>query len=440
MTSPVPSEKTPATTETAIAIEVCELGKVYHPQNTLWNWLAAGNGEKAVGQTKGAVAALSGVSFSVRRGEAFGIIGRNGAGKSTLLQILAGTLKPSSGSFRLHGRVTALLELGSGFNPEFTGRENIYLAGSILGINRAEMDRKIDDIEAFADIGAFINAPAKTYSTGMLMRVAFAVAVAVDPEILIVDEALSVGDILFQQKCSIRLREMLAKGVTLLLVTHDTGSVLSLCQRAIWLDKGKPAFLGDASSCVRAYLTAMGATVGNEVQIAGVESVKGEKGLPTVDPLSLEHCKRSGDGGVAVERVWLQNDKGEATSVFRIGEWCRLTLLLRAKREVRLVSGGCELRNRHGQVLFATGLRVVRQLIDRIPAGGTRLVEMRFKIDLAQGQYTLDVGTGAGEQQDNTWQKLHHVSVLEITTVPEQDVVHGLVKLPYEVASFKVRE
>ena len=174
------------------------------------------------------MAALREVSFEVARGEAFGIIGRNGAGKSTLLQILAGTLQPSTGHCVVRGRVTALLELGSGFNPEFTGRENIYLAGSILGLSRAEMEAKYAEITAFADIGDFIDQPVRTYSTGMMMRVAFAVAIAVDPDVLIIDEALSVGDIVFQQKCAARLRELIDRGVTLLVVTHDLAFVLNL--------------------------------------------------------------------------------------------------------------------------------------------------------------------------------------------------------------------
>ena len=207
--------------------------------------------------------ALRDVSFSVARGEAFGVIGRNGAGKSTLLQILAGTLRPTAGECEVRGRVTALLELGSGFNPEFTGRENIYLAGAILGLAKEEMAAKFDAIVQFADIGAFIEQPVKTYSTGMMMRVAFAVAISVEPDVLIIDEALSVGDILFQQKCSRRLHELIAKGVTLLVVTHDLSFVLSMCQRAIWLDQGRARFLGEAGACVREYVAAMAAISGN---------------------------------------------------------------------------------------------------------------------------------------------------------------------------------
>ncbi|MGH7956142.1 MAG: ABC transporter ATP-binding protein, partial [Opitutaceae bacterium] len=218
------------------AIEVSNLTKVYRPSGSIRHWLARGMGISQGGESlreADSVPALSDVSFVVPRGAAFGVIGRNGAGKSTLLQIIAGTLRPSSGERHVNGRVTALLELGSGFNPEFTGRENIYLAGSILGISRAEMMGKFEEIVRFADIGSFIEQPVKTYSTGMMMRVAFSVAISVEPDVLIIDEALSVGDILFQQKCSRRLHELVAKGVTLLVVTHDLSFVLNMCQRGL---------------------------------------------------------------------------------------------------------------------------------------------------------------------------------------------------------------
>jgi len=420
-------------------VEVLNLGKQYQPGGGLGYWLARsfGMGFRNKGGDIPAVRALDQVSFSVRRGEAFGIIGRNGAGKSTLLQILAGTLQPSEGTAVLHGRVTALLELGSGFNPEFSGRENIYLAGSILGISRSDMDARLPEIEEFADIGDFIHQPVKTYSTGMMMRVAFAVAVAVQPDVLIIDEALSVGDILFQQKCSRRLREMLAKGVTLLVVTHDTAFVLNLCHRALWLDKGRPAFLGDAGSCVREYLTAMAAAAGNQVTLGAASDEIPEGRLPSSPELDLSTCERSGDGGIFIEKAWLQNDAGDFSTVFAMGEWCRVSLLLRARRPLRLASGGCELRNRLGQVVFATGLRATRRLVAEIPEGGARLVVMRFRLELAAAQYSLELGCGAGEQEDNTWQRLPGAAVLEVSADPTQDV-HGIVRLPQEVGVFRV--
>jgi lipopolysaccharide transport system ATP-binding protein len=183
--------------------------------------------------------ALRDVSFSIGRGETVGIMGRNGAGKSTLLQILAGTMNPTSGSVETHGRVAALLELGSGFNPEFTGRENVYFHASVMGLSRQQIDESFDEIASFADIGEFIQQPVKTYSTGMMMRLAFAVQTAIDPSILIVDEALSVGDARFQKKCFDRFRSFREAGKTILLVSHSADAITSMCDRAILLENGR---------------------------------------------------------------------------------------------------------------------------------------------------------------------------------------------------------
>jgi ABC-type polysaccharide/polyol phosphate transport system ATPase subunit len=189
--------------------------------------------------------ALKDISFDVKKGETLGIIGRNGAGKSTLLQILCGTLTPSSGSVEINGRVAALLELGAGFNPEFTGRENVYMNASVLGLCKEEIDTHIDSIIAFADIGEFINQPVKTYSSGMFVRLAFAIAIHVEPSVLIIDEALSVGDIAFQNKCVLKIRELRDKGTTLLFVTHDLSTLQLICDRVMWLHRGEIVMIGD---------------------------------------------------------------------------------------------------------------------------------------------------------------------------------------------------
>jgi ABC-type polysaccharide/polyol phosphate transport system ATPase subunit len=197
--------------------------------------------------------ALRNISFEVKKGETLGIIGRNGAGKSTLLQILCGTLTPSSGSVEINGRVAALLELGAGFNPEFTGRENVYLNASVLGLGNEEIDARFDSIVAFADIGDFINQPVKTYSSGMFVRLAFAVAIHVEPDILIVDEALSVGDIAFQNKCVLKIRELRDKGTTLLFVTHDLSTLQLICDRVAWLHDGETVMIGDPVTVSQEY-------------------------------------------------------------------------------------------------------------------------------------------------------------------------------------------
>lgn len=201
--------------------------------------------------------ALRDINFSIQAGETFCIIGENGSGKSTLLQMVAGILQPSSGEAKITGRVAALLELGSGFNPEFSGRDNVYLNAAILGFSRSEMDLKFAQIEEFAEIGTFIDRPVKTYSSGMSIRLAFAVAIHVDPEILIVDEALAVGDIYFRQRCMRKVHELREQGVTILFVSHDVGDVKAIGDRAMWLDAGRIRELGDPDKVVSKYLAAM---------------------------------------------------------------------------------------------------------------------------------------------------------------------------------------
>ena len=201
--------------------------------------------------------ALRDVSFEIRKGEAVGIIGRNGSGKSTLLQLVCGILKPTSGFVEVNGRISALLELGSGFNPEFTGRENVYFQGAVMGFTKAEMDARFGDIVAFADIGDSLDQPVRTYSTGMYVRLAFSVQIMSAPDILIIDEALSVGDFFFQQKCFSRIRELCEKGVTLLFVSHDTSTVRDLCTRAIYLKNGQLIYTGDTRLALQHYFSEM---------------------------------------------------------------------------------------------------------------------------------------------------------------------------------------
>ncbi|MDP5238453.1 ABC transporter ATP-binding protein [Uliginosibacterium sp. 31-16] len=197
--------------------------------------------------------ALRDVSFEVKKGETVGIVGRNGSGKSTLLQMICGTLNSTHGSIQTNGRIAALLELGSGFNPEFTGCENVYLNGAILGLSRAEIDERFDSIAGFADIGEFIERPVKTYSSGMYVRLAFAVQAMVDPEIFVVDEALAVGDEKFQRKCFARLEELKSEGAAILFVSHSSGSIVELCEKTLLLDHGRRLMFGPAPDAIRAY-------------------------------------------------------------------------------------------------------------------------------------------------------------------------------------------
>jgi ABC-type polysaccharide/polyol phosphate transport system ATPase subunit len=236
-----------------VAIRVSNLGKRYQIYNTPRDRLkqfVAPRMQRLTGQTSKQYFrefwAIKDVSFEVKKGECLGILGRNGSGKSTLLQIIAGTLAPTTGSVSVNGKIAALLELGSGFNPEFTGRENVYMNGAIMGLSRAKIDKRFDAIAAFADIGEFIEQPVKIYSSGMFLRLAFACATAIEPAILIVDEALAVGDGAFVHKCMARIKSLADKGTVLILVTHDIETVKRFCQKGIWLDSGKIKFCGHA--------------------------------------------------------------------------------------------------------------------------------------------------------------------------------------------------
>ncbi len=201
--------------------------------------------------------ALNDVSFSVEQGEVLGIIGKNGCGKSTLLKILAGVLTPTSGAVTVNGNISALLELGGGFNPEFTGLENVYFSSAIMGYTREQVEKNLDNIITFADIGEFIQQPVKMYSSGMYVRLAFAVAINVDPDVLIIDEALAVGDMNFQAKCMTAITRIQEKGATILFVSHDVGSVKSLCSRAVYLEQGRVKLIGKAGDVVERYVQAM---------------------------------------------------------------------------------------------------------------------------------------------------------------------------------------
>lgn len=294
--------------------------------------------------------ALQDVSFEVRRGEAVGIVGRNGAGKSTLLQLIAGTLQPTAGSIEVRGRVAALLELGAGFNPEFTGRENVFLSGAVLGLAHAEMARRFDEIAAFADIGDFIDQPVKTYSSGMMMRLAFAVNTCVDPEVLIVDEALSVGDAPFQAKCFRRLRQLIDKGVSLLFVSHDLGTVRSICSRALWLKNGRAEMWGEAKEVAKHYerycwaeqgvvLTAGDATANSETTAAATAPAAPQDPTtdraspiwsPSVTFLAARERGRLGTGKMVLENVVALRADGSAAMTVDYNEEISLALVCRA--------------------------------------------------------------------------------------------------------------
>jgi lipopolysaccharide transport system ATP-binding protein len=343
--------------------------------------------------------ALHDLTLDVRRGQATGIIGRNGSGKSTLLQLITGILQPTTGTLAVRGRVSALLELGSGFNPEFTGRENVYLNGAIFGLGRTQIDAQFADIAAFADIGEFIDEPVKTYSSGMMMRLAFAVAVSVQPDILIVDEALSVGDVFFQQKCFKRLHEILGRGVTLLFVSHDMEAVRNLCEQVLLLDQGRPVFLGPPDDAVSRYYTLFGrraagpANDGTPAPAAPVDAAAA-KDMLAHNLLPLAKA-RHGDRPLEIVALDFRNEHGAPSLMVEMTRTATLRALIRANEPIADPGVGIDLYDRMNNLVFAAGTRQLRVPVKSMQAGEERIFTFRITCNLQPGQYTF--GFAAGE-------------------------------------------
>ena len=354
--------------------------------------------------------ALHELSFEVRRGESLGIIGRNGSGKSTLLQIIAGTLRPSTGRVEAAGRVAALLELGSGFNVEYTGRENIFLNASILGLTKAETEAKFDDIAAFADIGQFLDQPVKTYSSGMVLRLAFAVSINVEPDILIVDEALAVGDVFFTQKCFQRLREIIDGGTTFLFVSHSMAAVQNLCSRALLLKNGHRIFEGPPEEAAsRYYATVSAPEDADGVDRPAAEGAGTAGGAATHDGLNdlasraeVLRCdilprarSRHGNRRLEVLAANFLNERSEHSMEVAQGRTATIRFLLRANRPVSRASFGLHIYDRMNELVFAAGARNLGGPLKDLAAGEELLADYRVTWSVAAGEYTISVGCSA---------------------------------------------
>jgi lipopolysaccharide transport system ATP-binding protein len=325
--------------------------------------------------------ALRDVSFEVEHGETFCVVGENGSGKSTLLQICAGILAPSTGSAEAHGRVAALLELGSGFNPEFSGRDNVYLNATILGFSRKEVDQRFPHIEAFAEIGDFIRQPVKTYSTGMIIRLAFSVAIHLDPEVLLVDEALSVGDIYFRQRCMRKVQELRSRGITILFVSHATADVKALGDRALWLDKGSVRAVGRTDLVVSKYLAAMAEKDrAYQTQEFSTEEAQRQpppeeviEGIPNVD-------HRFGDGKAEVIGISILDPQGPKLSLLMPLSTVVVRISVRAKANLDRPIVGFMLRNHLGMDFAGTNTARERQDLSPMMAGDVCTVDFYLEL------------------------------------------------------------
>jgi lipopolysaccharide transport system ATP-binding protein len=335
------------------------------------------------------IAALDSVSFEVEAGESVGIIGRNGSGKSTLLQILAGTLEASSGEARVTGRVSALLELGSGFNPEYSGRDNVVLNGLLFGLGKREINRRLDEILAFAEIGDAVERPTKTYSTGMLARLAFAVQVALDPDVLIVDEALSVGDFFFQQKCAAHIRTMQERGVTILFVSHDMGMVRNVCSRAVYLRGGRVAYVGDADRAALLYFQEAGGQAAASAPAMGDTPGEAPAAADKGGFLWQADTLRDAASGPQVVAVDFRNARGEPSLNFRIGERLRVVALVARPQEGFVPA--LTIKNAIGQVVNVSYFDGEHRSLE-----GCEHALFLFDLDLAieAGRYSFQVYLG----------------------------------------------
>jgi lipopolysaccharide transport system ATP-binding protein len=407
--------------------------------------------------------ALSDISFEVRKGECLGIIGLNGSGKSTLLQIIAGTLRPTTGTINVEGRVAALLELGAGFNPEFTGRENVYLNAAVLGLKHEETVEKFPTIQEFADIGDFIDQPVKTYSSGMFVRLAFAVLTQVKPDILIIDEALSVGDFLFQQKCFDCIRDFKKRGCTFLFVSHGMGTVLELCDRAVVLDGGRAIFQGSAKAAVDLYeahslrtrfgisrntfaeaavtTAALAAEKPPEPSLtepaAPQPSPAEEKSSTDISPAESEPMITH--ESVDLIGVRLLDSEAREKKFLKSGEVTLLEIKFHFRRSVRDPHIGFKLRNRLGVVLYETNTYCLRASPGSVSEGETLVCTFRLPVPLVEGEYTITVGLANGGRDradfDEALHFQHDVTHFVITRDWTRPHWNGLIDLEATVAS-----
>jgi lipopolysaccharide transport system ATP-binding protein len=358
--------------------------------------------------------ALSDVSLAVERGEILGIVGPNGSGKSTLLEIVSGILQPTSGRVATEGRVAALLELGAGFNPEFTGRENVFINGEIMGLSRAQIERAFPRIAAFAEIGEFIHRPVKEYSSGMYVRLAFATAIHVEPDILIVDETLAVGDAMFASRCIQKFEELKERGVTVLFVSHDLGLVKRLAHRAVLLLNGRIEAEGSPRDVVNRYV--------------GLVVERRKRPPEEGGEARLASSFRHGDGASEVLKVELLNRDGQPTAVIMTGEPVTVRMAAQFHRDVSDPIVGVLIRNRLGIDVFGTNTRVEGRELGEFKAGERLEVEFRFECLLAQQDYTLTAATQHWDGSSQDWLD----DVLSFRVVDSKGVA-GIASLPTDL-------
>lgn len=439
------------------AIRVNRLGKTYKVFNRPLDRIRQLFTRKTLHES---YVALSDINFEVFKGETVGIIGMNGSGKSTLLQIISGVLTQSEGHVEVNGRIAALLELGAGFNPEFTGRENIYLSGSLLGITKDEIDQKFDQILEFSGIGRYIEQPVKTYSSGMYVRLAFSVAINVNPDILIVDEALAVGDMLFQAKCMHKMRDMISQGVTILFVSHDISTVKGLCSRCLYLKSGKQIQYGDAGRVSERYIAdshvAINEQVGDVVEglsknhETSEATVSKETAMVKDIYISLGRTRESfapgyneyGNGQVDILDLALFDSHHKRAVTLDLGQSFIIQASLKFNEDLPSFAFGYSFRDLKGQMLVGKMTTNASQRYSNVKKGDTYVVEIAGVNPLKEGIYTVSLGVELPIQENVNHLFLAVVenAVVFKSTFPLDDTkrIAAFVDVPVEFSCHKL--
>lgn len=390
--------------------------------------------------------ALKGVDMTVYQGETVGIIGTNGSGKSTILKIITGVLNPSGGSVEVNGRISALLELGAGFNMEYSGIENVYLNGTMMGFSKKEIDAKMDDILSFADIGDYVYQPAKTYSSGMFVRLAFAVAINIEPEILIVDEALSVGDVFFQAKCYHKFDEFKKMGKTILFVSHDLSSISKYCDRVVLLNKGVKLGEGSPKEMIDAYKQVLvgqyplpeesgenlledkeiAEAAGQEAKENGAEASQdaggGQAGNAGAGVLVNPELLEYGNKAAVIEEYKITDEKDRDTGAIIKGQKCTVHMKVRFMKDIEAPIFAFTIKNIKGVEITGTNTMIEKAFLESVKAGSVKYITFTQNLDLQGGEYLLSLGvTGFEKEEFQVYHRLY--DVMNITVVSDKDTV-----------------
>ncbi|MEO9228670.1 MAG: ABC transporter ATP-binding protein [Devosia sp.] len=403
-----------------VALQVQNVGKSFREYGSEWRRFASWFGMRSPNVKDHWV--LRNISFAVHAGEALGIVGQNGAGKSTLLKIITGTLGATEGTVRAQGRVAAILELGMGFDPDLTGRQNSEHVAGLMGLSKAEIRILLPEIEAFAEVGAYFDEPVRTYSSGMQMRVAFSLATASRPDVLIVDEALAVGDAYFVHKCFKRIREFREQGTTLLIVSHDKSAVQTLCDRAVMIDRGRLVADGSPQEVLDLYNAMI-----SEKQNSTVRQTRQEDGTAVTV---------SGTGEALLEKIWLEDVAGNQVEYVGVGDTIDVVIRIRIVSAVAKLVIGYMIRDRLGQAIFGTNSFYTNQVIENAQDGHVYEFRARFPMNLGVGSYSFSVALSSTETHlvnNYEWRDLALVFTVANT---QRTTFVGMAWLPPQITIF----